>query len=132
MCVCVCVGKASLGELFICMSVWKLPISESVRENETSATSYPGCMGEKAKSNSFHYAILWILETLENSSYSLHASNSSLCYVQNIIRNEKHMGTMSPCLLSNIAPPPPTSSCLLENSTLSHPHFQRLGFSVTI
>lgn len=78
------------------MSVWKLSMSESVRDNETSAASYPGCMGEKAKSNSFHYANLWILETLETSSYSLHASNSSLCYIQNILRNGKHMGTMEP------------------------------------
>lgn len=78
------------------MSVWKLPISESVRNNETSAASYPGCMGEKAKSSNFHYAILCILETLETSSYSLHASNSSLCYIQNNIRNGKHVRTMEP------------------------------------
>lgn len=71
-------------------------MSESVRDNETSASSYPGCMGEKAKSNSFHSAVLWILETLETSSYSLRASNSSLCYIQNILRNGKHMGTMEP------------------------------------
>lgn len=34
----------------------------------------------------------------------------------------------SPCLLSNVTPPTPTSSCLLQNSTLSYPHFQKLGF----